>query len=307
MSRFVAVSALLSGGLLLVLALRPRPAVTPTESGPERVLSSEELEQLMATPKPGVNPTRKEFLEAGLSIDVTDPALQVTSIDAGVNRIVRVVDNKAAVLILNSMPAYPWMDLDGLRAMVNGTWKAWQKGPGEVPGARVAHTWPGDWAWEEGEKRLVLLAEGRVTVVTAPSWDDPRLRQPLLSLQPLAGGDYRSTYLRIRRAPNSSQGGVPPAPLVEDLDKALRLVEAGFEQLGPSIRQGAAAWRAKKLDHLDAMILLDLLRPPLAQLERQAMSEAMKNSNMECPVSPDATNPGPEQPPHPEQQTDQKR
>lgn len=296
----IGAGALLVGGGMLAASRRAPDDQTAAEQGAQVFMTPEQLQHLTQDSPKGV----VQFLEAGLALDVQE-GLTPRLVEAGVNRFVRVLQarDQKAILVCNSGPAYPWMDPAGLREIAQGTWDEWHAGPVKLPELGIEFAWPGQWAWEEGPaRRLALVAFGRIILVTAPDWSAPAARATVNSLQALEGGGYRDVYVRIGRAPKDAAGGVVPAALTEDLDKALRLVEEGFPELPATVRQGAAAWRGKKLDHLDAMILLDLLRPFLGQLERLAMQKAMENSQQVCPVrdpNEGPTEPAQEAPPGP--------
>lgn len=257
-------------------ALRPRVA----EGEPEaEQLDLEALEALTRDPVEG----RMEFTEAGLSLE-TSPELKLVKVDAGVNRIVRVLRAGRPLLIANSAPVYPWMDLEGVRRTQNGGWEKWSSGPVEVPGLAVKIDWPGSWAYEAGsERRLVLVAEGRAIAISGPSWEDPTFLRLLGSLRSAKGGDYRSVYVRIGRAPADSAGKEPSEQLRADLDRALALVEGSEANPAPALAQGAAAWRARKMDTLDAMIFADLLFPYLRDIERAEFFKHGQEQQAGCP------------------------
>lgn len=261
-------------GVLLGLAAlfafsrsRSLPSSTDTE-GP---VSLAELERLTQAQTDG----RVEITEAGLSLE-TSPELKVVKVDAGVNRIVRVLKDQKPVLIANSAPVYPWMDLEGVKLAVRGSWKEWKTGTVEEAGLPSV-SWSGRWAYElQPERRLVLVGEGRVITISGPSWEDPAFAEVLGSMRSVKGGDYRSAYVSVHRAPADAAGKPVPEELKSHIDRAIAQLEPVIDAPPPSFVQGVAAWRAGKMDLLDAAIFGDLLYPYLRDLEMAMLSDQMK-------------------------------
>lgn len=239
------------------------------------------LSQREAAPAPqGVKATtsaavqdsgRWRYPAGGFSLRLPQPFTPQT-INAGVNRILRVHRAGQPVVVFNSGPVYPWMRREDLSS------ERWRSGEVRFGGVRIPFA--GDWAFRPGEDpRLLLLDQGRLVIVSTPQperWGDPAVQAVIASFQPLPGADLRSAYRRLGR-----DAGDP------------RLLKAGIARSLAAIagsplplvaRRGIAAHRAGKLDALDSWILLDLLQPTVRRVGRSRRAE--QTPARACPVPP---------------------
>ncbi|RMG13369.1 MAG: hypothetical protein D6731_12255 [Planctomycetota bacterium] len=223
---------------------------------------------------------------AGFAFDL--PAgLRCLPGNAGVNRVVKVVADGEALLVLNSAPVFPWLDEAAAAQVFLGPGGAWRAGPVDL-GEGDSFPFAGRWAEVRSpQRRLVLWAEGRAVSVLAPrpeAWQDPRVRALLRSYVPLPGADVRTATVR-RRHLQGALSEEARARFARAAEAKLASIEqaGGVEALPTVPRLGVAKLRAGKLDALDTLILDELLVP---FAYRAAKRLRLGGGDPTCPAGP---------------------
>lgn len=269
------IGTILTVAMAIVLWVRRAPAPDPVAPAPSSS-AVPATKTVVLPPAVKAEIRRVDFTAMGISLGVPQGCQWQERI-RGDHAMARFFDPEGALLI-DSSPAYPWLDMETLRRALGGVWKA--KGPVVLPGTGRKLAFSGRF-WglvqtkgKRGRTSIFMAGPARIVVFASPTLFQrlhPKALEVLEDVRWLPGPTPEQQVVkRYELAPKIANG--PPRPgldkqiltlailLRSRAKKPKRGVSVAKHALPMSLRCGMLALQEKRLTHAQALVLRDALK-----------------------------------------------